>query len=26
MNHPHVASIYGLEESGETKFLVMELA
>jgi len=26
MNHPHVASIFGLEESGETKFLVMELA
>jgi Tol biopolymer transport system component len=26
MNHPHVASIYGLEESGETKSLVMELA
>lgn len=26
MNHPHIASIYGLEESGEQKFLVMELA
>src|SRR6266566_3077953 len=26
LNHPHIAAIYGLEESGERKFLVMELA
>src|SRR5215475_10165138 len=25
LNHPHIASIYGLEESGERKYLVMEL-
>ena len=25
LNHPHIAAIYGLEESGEQKFLVMEL-
>jgi serine/threonine protein kinase len=25
LNHPHVASIYGLEESGPTRALVMEL-
>src|SRR5215471_489424 len=25
LNHPHIAAIYGLEESGERKFLVMEL-
>jgi eukaryotic-like serine/threonine-protein kinase len=25
LNHPHIAGIYGLEESGEQKFLVMEL-
>src|SRR5947207_3435342 len=25
LNHPHIAGIYGLEESGERKFLVMEL-
>src|SRR5436853_7932146 len=25
LNHPCIASIYGLEESGERKFLVMEL-
>jgi len=26
LNHPHIASIYGLEESDGQKFLVMELA
>src|SRR5262249_52485446 len=26
LNHPNIAAIYGLEESGESKFLVMELA
>jgi Tol biopolymer transport system component len=25
MNHPNTAQIYGLEESGETRFIVMEL-
>jgi serine/threonine protein kinase len=25
LNHPHIAAIYGLEESGSTKFLVLEL-
>jgi serine/threonine-protein kinase len=25
LNHPHIAAIYGLEESGETRALVMEL-
>ena len=25
LNHPNIAAIYGLEESGEKKFLVMEL-
>ena len=25
LNHPHIASIYGLEESGSTRALVMEL-
>jgi eukaryotic-like serine/threonine-protein kinase len=25
LNHPHIAGIYGVEESGERKFLVMEL-
>jgi serine/threonine protein kinase len=25
LNHPNIASIYGLEESGTTRFLVMEL-
>ena len=25
LNHPHIAAIYGLEESGTRKFLVMEL-
>jgi eukaryotic-like serine/threonine-protein kinase len=25
LNHPHIAAIHGLEESGERKFLVMEL-
>src|SRR5262249_24810667 len=25
LNHPHIAAIYGLEESGETKALVLEL-
>jgi serine/threonine protein kinase len=25
LNHPHIAAIYGLEESGGRKFLVMEL-
>src|SRR5262245_44033615 len=25
LNHPHIAAIYGLEESAERKFLVMEL-
>jgi serine/threonine protein kinase len=25
LNHPHIAAIYGLEESGDRKFLVMEL-
>ena len=25
LNHPSIAGIYGLEESGERKFLVMEL-
>src|SRR5262249_44983387 len=25
LNHPHIAAIYGLEESGARKFLVMEL-
>jgi eukaryotic-like serine/threonine-protein kinase len=24
LNHPHIAAIYGLEESGDRKFLVME--
>jgi serine/threonine-protein kinase len=26
MNHPHIAAIYGLEQSGDCKFLVLELA
>src|SRR5437867_9790630 len=26
LNHPHIAAIYGLEESGDRKLLVMELA
>src|SRR5262249_977891 len=26
LNHPHIATIHGLEEFGERKFLVMELA
>jgi serine/threonine-protein kinase len=26
LNHPNIAAIYGVEESGERKFLVMELA
>ena len=25
LNHPHIAAIYGLEQSGDRKFLVMEL-
>src|SRR5712691_4797113 len=25
LNHPHIAAIYGLEESGSTRALVMEL-
>jgi serine/threonine protein kinase len=25
LNHPHIAQIYGLEESGGTRFLIMEL-
>jgi serine/threonine protein kinase len=25
LNHPHIAAIYGLEEAGDRKFLVMEL-
>jgi len=25
LNHPHIAAIYGLEESGSTQFLVLEL-
>ena len=25
LNHPHIAAIYGLEESGTTQFLVLEL-
>jgi len=25
LNHPNIAAIYGLEESGETDFLVLEL-
>src|SRR5438874_3454854 len=25
LNHPNIAHIYGLEESGETRFIVMEL-
>src|SRR2546425_11492124 len=25
LNHPNIAAIYGLEQSGERKFLVMEL-
>src|SRR2546427_5707052 len=25
LNHPHIAAIYGFEESGERRFLVMEL-
>src|SRR5262245_7341767 len=25
LNHAHIAAVYGLEESGERKFLVMEL-
>jgi serine/threonine-protein kinase len=25
LNHPHIAQIYGLEESGDTQFLVLEL-
>ena len=25
LNHPHIAAIYGIEQSGERKFLVMEL-
>src|SRR5262245_48220400 len=26
LNHPHIAAIYGIEESAERKLLVMELA
>src|ERR1044071_7756691 len=26
LNHPNIAAIYGLEESGDRRFLVMELA
>jgi serine/threonine protein kinase/Tol biopolymer transport system component len=26
LNHPHIAAIYGIEESADRKFLVMELA
>ncbi|MCM2314946.1 MAG: serine/threonine-protein kinase [Thermoanaerobaculia bacterium] len=26
LNHPHIASVYGLEEAGGNKFLVLELA
>src|SRR5215510_5596152 len=26
LNHPHIAAIYGIEESGDQKLLVMELA
>src|SRR3954467_9814896 len=25
LNHPNIAHVYGLEESGETRFIVMEL-
>jgi serine/threonine-protein kinase len=25
LNHPHIAQIYGIEESGETRCIVMEL-
>ena len=25
LNHPNIAAIYGLEESGETNFLVLQL-
>jgi serine/threonine protein kinase/Tol biopolymer transport system component len=25
LNHPHIATLYGLERSGDTRFLVMEL-
>jgi serine/threonine protein kinase len=25
LNHPHIAAIYGLEDSGATQFLVLEL-
>src|SRR3954454_13869374 len=25
LNHPHIAAIYGLEESGATRFLILEL-
>src|SRR5258708_3415677 len=25
LNHPHIGAIYGLEESGSTQFLVLEL-
>src|SRR2546427_9839666 len=25
LNHPHIAAIYGLEQSGATQFLVLEL-
>ena len=25
LNHPHIAQIYGLEEDGEQRFLVLEL-
>jgi len=25
LNHPHIGAIYGLEESGDTRFLVLEL-
>src|ERR1051326_1451366 len=26
LNHPNIAAIYGIEQSGDRKFLVMELA
>src|SRR5436190_7917525 len=25
LNHPHIAGIYGLEDAGDTRFLVLEL-